>query len=571
MHVAASHHSAPQMVTLRSLARHWYDILDPLAEHPRSGTVGGLLLVIALVPILNVWHGASGPLGQSIPLFFLVPVLLASAVGGRVAGVIVSFAALAVWDWFFIQPLYTVTIASVRDVLALGIFLVVAFLVGQISRVARRRTEEALRRAHSSQALYELTLALNGRQKLEEVLPALTQRLLETFNLGACAVLLPNEQGDGWHTVAAVGRLPADLRVEENRSLTVTLARVQESGEECVLGYVRRGPSHSERMVRPQPGQERARFLPLQVGARPIGVLELVPRANHALDPELERLLATFANGAAIALEQARLTQEEQAAALARESDRLKSALLSSVSHDLRTPLAGIKAAASSLLQNDVAWSDADRRAFLTDIDLEADRLARLVSNLLDLSRIEAGAIKPNKEWEDAGELIERVLRQMASRLSEHPIERQLQADLPAIRLDAVQIEQVLTNLLENAAKYSPSGTPIRVEAQVLDQHAAPAMLRIAVSDQGAGIPAGEQERIFDKFYRVAGGTRGVSGTGMGLAIVKGLVEAHGGQVQVDSTPGHGSTFSILLPLKQAGQQLPRRDQETPALEGLPR
>jgi two-component system sensor histidine kinase KdpD len=286
------------------------------------------------------------------------------------------------------------------------------------------------------------------------------------------------------------------------------------------------------------------------VGVQAIGVLEVVPRVNQKPDPEREHLLATFANGAAIVLEQARLSREEHEAALARESDRLKSALLSSVSHDLRTPLAGIKAAASSLLQPDIAWSEEDRHAFLVDIDHEADRLTRLVSNLLDLSRIEAGAIKPDKDWEDVGELVDRVLRRMAPRLANHTVLRQVADGLPQVRLDAVQIEQVLTNLIENAAKYSPPDTPIAIQANVVHDPSHGHMVRIAVTDRGVGIPAAEQERIFDKFYRVTEGSRGVSGTGMGLAIVKGLVEAHGGLVCVESTPGAGSTFSVLLPVE---------------------
>jgi two-component system sensor histidine kinase KdpD len=273
-------------------------------------------------------------------------------------------------------------------------------------------------------------------------------------------------------------------------------------------------------------------------------------------DPEQERLLATFANGVAIALEQERLSQEEQAAAVVRESDRLKSALLSSVSHDLRTPLAGIKAAIGSLLRRDVRWDEEDRQAFLADIDLEADRLTRLVSNLLDLSRIEAGAIKPRKEWENVGELTARVIRRLEPQLANHRIRRDAPDALPLVRLDAVQIEQVLTNLLENAAKYSPAGTAITISSHVTDEPDSTSTLRISVADLGPGIALSEQDRIFDTFYRVTGSTSSVSGTGMGLAIVKGLVEAHGGRVMVDSTPKQGSTFSVLLPVERGATVL---------------
>jgi two-component system sensor histidine kinase KdpD len=276
--------------------------------------------------------------------------------------------------------------------------------------------------------------------------------------------------------------------------------------------------------------------------------LELVHPRGEPPDPEREQLLETLANGIAIALEQERLFNEEQAAELARESDRLKSALLSSVSHDLRTPLAGIKAAASSLLQEDVQWSDQDRRAFLLDIDRESDRLSRLVSNLLDLSRIEAGALRPLKEWEDVSELIDRVLARLDSQLVDHRVQRTVADDLPAIRIDAVQMEQVLTNLIENAAKYSPTGSPIAVGARIRDEPSLGLRLELSVTDQGAGIPRAEQTRIFDTFYRLAGAHRRGAGTGMGLAIVKGLVEAHGGRVGLESAPGKGSTFTVSLP-----------------------
>jgi two-component system sensor histidine kinase KdpD len=268
-------------------------------------------------------------------------------------------------------------------------------------------------------------------------------------------------------------------------------------------------------------------------------------------DEDRERLIATFANGVALALEQERLSAEEQAAAVARESDRLKSVLLSSVSHDLRTPLAGIKAAIGSLLRRDVQWSEEDRQAFLRDIDGEADRLTRLVSNLLDLSRIEAGAIRPRKEWETIPELIFRVVSRLEPQLKVHPVRIDVPGDLPLVRLDAVQMEQVLTNLLENAAKYSPPGTPITVGSRLADEPGASSTLCLSVADCGPGIEPAEQKYIFEKFYRVTGSKRPVSGTGMGLAIVKGLVEAHGGRVVLESAPGQGSTFTVILPVER--------------------
>lgn len=526
----------------------WPATLDPLARDPGLGATIGLLLVVLLVPVLSFFRGANGLLGQSIPLFFIVPVVLSAVLGGRLVGVLISCVAIMAWDWYFIPPVHTVTVASVRDLLALVVFVLVALLVGQLATAARRRAEEAHRQARSSEALYDLSLSLITQVDFAEVLNTITRRIRATFDLEACAVLLPDERG-GWQTAAVAGDLRRELRAESSRNVASTASWVNAQGQTTALGRLGGTVTRAGRVVRPRAGEEQARFLPLRVGPKPVGVLELVRKGRTERTAEQERLLATFANGIALALEQRRLGEEERAAAVARESDRLKSALLSSVSHDLRTPLAAIKAAASSLLQADVQWEEADRLGFATDINDEADRLTRLVSNLLDLSRIEAGALTPALEWEDVGELMDRVLRRLGPRLAAHPVRRRVQAPLPQVRLDAMQIEQVLTNLIENAAKYAPPGSPITIGASLTRDGAGREVLAISVADQGPGIAPEMQGRIFDKFYRVMGAAGWAMGTGLGLAIVKGLAEAHGGEARVESTPGKGSTFTVTLPL----------------------
>jgi two-component system sensor histidine kinase KdpD len=499
-------------------------------NHPVAGAVIGLALIAALVPSLQHVGGAAGTLGPSIPLFFLVPVLLSSAVGGPIVGTAVSIVAVTAWDWFFIPPFYTFTVYYPRDVLALIVFLAVALLTGQLAASVRRRAQEALRRAASAEALYELSTALIAQRDLISVLEALTARLQRAFDLRACAILLPDGTTNSWRTAAVAGNLPAPQRVEGNRTLHGMAVWVNAHGEPSRL---------------PEQGVE---LLPLRSGEHSVGVLQLATSAGERLDGEREQLLRTFANGAAIAIEQARLAQEQRVAAMALESDRLKTALLSSVSHDLRTPLAGIKAAATSLLQDDIQWSAEDRRAFASDIDVEADRLTRLVSNLLDLSRIEAGGIQPDRDWEDVAEMILRVVERSTPQLRGHPVSVDVPDNLSPVYLDTVQIEQVLTNLLENAAKYSPAGSPISISASVAPGPDV-SELRISVADRGPGISRAEQERVFDKFYRVRGSNRRAAGTGMGLAIVHGLMAAHGGRVWVESEPGRGSTFVVALPL----------------------
>jgi two-component system, OmpR family, sensor histidine kinase KdpD len=240
-----------------------------------------------------------------------------------------------------------------------------------------------------------------------------------------------------------------------------------------------------------------------------------------------------------------------QAVALAR-SDELKSALLAAVSHELRTPLASIKAAATSLLDDSVAWDAQTRLDFLTAIDEETDRLTLMVSNLLDLSRIEGGALRPQKDWYDIDEVIADVQRRLATRTASHPLTVTVEPDLPPLRFDYVQIAQVLINLLENAVKYTPAGTPIAVTARRV-----PGAIEVSVHDHGPGIPPEHQLRLFDKFYR-APSAQAASGSGIGLAISKGLVEAHGGRIGVESEPGSGTTFRFTLPLPPSAPAVPQ-------------
>jgi two-component system sensor histidine kinase KdpD len=262
---------------------------------------------------------------------------------------------------------------------------------------------------------------------------------------------------------------------------------------------------------------------------------------------EERRLLMTFANQAALAIDRARLIEEATRATALEEADRLKSALLAAVSHDLRTPLASIKASATSLLQEDVEWDRETQREFLQAIDEETDRLTRLVSNLLDLTRIQGGALKPEKEWYEIGEVIHQVADRLAASLgAEHPLHIEIAPDLPPVAFDYVEIAQVVANLIENAAKYSGAGAEITVRA-LRDEDA----VRVSVQDHGLGIPARDVPHVFETFYRVRreGQAGRIGGTGIGLAICKGFVEAHGGKIGVESVVGEGSTFWFTLPI----------------------
>jgi len=252
----------------------------------------------------------------------------------------------------------------------------------------------------------------------------------------------------------------------------------------------------------------------------------------------------TFVDQATSVIERARLRQESLQIEVLQRTDALRAALLSSISHDLRTPLASIKASASSLLQEDVQWSDEERRSFTLAIEHEADRLNRLVANLLDMSRIEGGALKPEKEWYPIDELIHDVLGRMQPILLNRIVQTHLPDDLPPVQLDYLQIDQVLTNLIENAVRYTPSDSPIEISVNVEGDQ-----MVISVADRGPGIPSTDLERVFDKFYRVLGTAERTTGSGLGLAVCKGLVEAHGGHIWAENREGGGAIFRFTLPL----------------------
>jgi two-component system, OmpR family, sensor histidine kinase KdpD len=333
--------------------------------------------------------------------------------------------------------------------------------------------------------------------------------------------------------------------------------------------------------------------VPLRSGRRVVGVLgvagndeirQLIPSTTKPEQPGLSSehgttheqqvtLFAGFCDQIALALDRSTLQQQAIHAEALRESDQLKDVLLGSVTHDLRTPLASIKAAVSSLLQPDMAWSEDERREFLKSIDSSTDRLNRLVGNLLDLSRLEAGSAPPEKDWYLIGDVVATVLDRLdlTGQTQDRQIIVDIPDDIPLVPMDYGQIEEVLTNLIENALKYSPAGSVIHVVARARPS----SELEVRVEDQGIGIPPNELEAIFDKFYRVQhvqlpwATTRPPVGTGLGLAISEAIIRAHGGHIWAESVPGHGATFVFTLPIPQDRPQGMLPELEAPAASEL--
>lgn len=527
---------------------HWRDrvALIPRDITPRS-IVLGVAAVVVLSLVMLPFREELGVLNVLL-LYLLLTFSLALTVG-LWAAVISALLGFLAFDLAFIPPYQDFTVARPDHVLALFVYLGVAIVTARLVSRTRERTEAAQRESRRMALLAELNAALISDVTLDAILERIVERVVTIYGAQGCRVLLAADDG----ALRVHAAFPAALDTPIDRA-DMDLAEWAMSHRQPI-GRSQRGrkvvglPKAVKSTHVAAPGD--LLFLPLQSASHVSGVLEVIGRpGQRAFHAEDEQLLTTFVDQAALALERARLAEEAAQSAVLARSDELKSALLSAVSHDLRTPLASIKAAVTSLLDDSIAWDSAVGQELLEAIDEETDRLTLMVGNLLDLSRIEGGALRPQKDWYDIGELIADVRARLSGRMRDHPLVVQIDDDLPILPFDYIEIAQVLTNLIENAVKYTPSGTSITVSARRL-----PGAIEVAVHDGGDGIPLNQQDRIFEKFYRAPGAR--APGTGIGLAISKGLVEAHGGKISVVSGQGAGTTFRFSLPLDASGAELP--------------
>ncbi len=501
-------------ITLRAVQRYVRQLL----------LVSGLLVVTTLLLVLVV-----GRLNTPIvALLYLLPVGLATSLGGLSLGILASLLAFLAFNYFFIAPYYTFAVHQTEDLIVLGVFLGVAVVVSQLLGRSRASVAAAEARERETTALYELSTALTGLRSEPAIAHALAERLREIS--GASLVELTFRVRPA--APAGTLRLPAEAPVPAAPPL-ITLPLM-----------TARGPFGEIRLWRaaPPPGQ---------------------PAALSAAET---RLLATFAGQGALALEHALLSQAETQAKIISESDRLKSALLSSVSHELRTPLASMKAAVTSLRSGAVEWHAPARTDLLAMVEEELDHLNRLVGNLLDMSRIEAGALKPNRQWLSLAEVVANTLQRLRLATAQHTLAVEVSDELPPVPADYGQLDQVFTNLFSNSLKYAPPGTTIGIRARLLPEAspaAEPQTVQVTVQNDGPPIPPEHLEHIFDKFYRVTAADR-VTGTGLGLSICKGIVEAHGGRMWAENLP-HGLAFNFTLPLHWEGVPPQRRLPETEA------
>ncbi len=462
---------------------------------PHRWRSGSRAAASAVVPPGIVTLGAVLPVDVSpttAALGYVLAVVISAAAGGLwpgLAAAVLSFLAL---NFFFTPPLHTFVVGETEDLVALAVFLAVSATVGtMLSRVLDQRAR-AEQREREARLLQHLGTRLMSGVPSEEVLRSLARSVTDLFGLARCEIT----------SKLAVGPIVVEGRGEHRH-------------------------------------EGRPEIIPITVRDQELGQIVAVPDGDHPnLGPDERSVIQTLAAQIALAIEGMRLGSEAQEARMEAETNRLQAALFSSVTHDLRTPLASITASVTGLLDDESPLAIQDRRELLDTIHQEAGRLNRVVGNLLDLSRMRAGAVTPSKMPVAVDEVIEGVVARSEPLLKDHDIRLLLRENLPDVPLDVVQIDQALTNVLENAARFTPRGKQIAVTAARWRDGA-----QVRIADQGPGIPREDRQRVFEPFVRGEHST----GAGLGLAIAKAIIEAHGGTIRIVDAPGGGTAVVIEL------------------------
>lgn len=493
------------------------------------------LAVVAMATGFNLilarWTGY-----HALSLFYLLAVVGLGLFVGRGAVLLGAASSALLWNFLFVPPRFTLHIASLHDALMCGVLFVVALAMGQLT--ARIRAQQAAEREREERAtaLYLLTRELAEAKDLAQLLSVVVRQLGDTFHAEA-ALLLP--ENDGREPLTPYPFSTFDATEKEESVAT--------------WAYKNRKPAGRDTDTLPS---SQALYLPLLTSTGCVGVVGLKPRSANRWSLQERNLLDNFIRQIALVIDRQRLSDSEQEAKLVAESERLGKALINSVSHELRTPIAAITTAATSLADLSADAPTHMRSGLIDEVVEASQRLNRLVGNLLDITRLESGHVKPKMEWCDAGDLIQVSVQRTAHQLRQHRVSSKVEGRLPLVRMDFVLMEQALNNLLSNAAVHTPAGTAIEISARVDGPE-----LFLSVADNGRGLPAEGAERIFDKFFRGPGAPTG--GSGLGLSIVKGFVEAQGGRISARNRDHGGAEFVIRLPV---GQPPPVADEAIPEL-----
>lgn len=468
-----------------------------------------------------------GANSTTVALSFLLVVLLAASYSGLGSGIVASVSGMVFLNYFFLPPVGMLTIDDPQNWVALGAFLVTAFVASELSSAARLKAEETEKHRQDESNLYQLSRAIILSPDPEMANRAIARQILEIFHLDYCGIFLRKSE-NSWDRLSVANELGETDSFEPSGALMHEMFLAEAIQEEATrsMGRV-------------------ALYVPLKLGVKAIGAMVVIsPQSGKTV-------LEAIAGLVALALERARFLNELSRTRALEQSDELKSAILASVSHDLRTPLTSIRAAIDSILEDSTAQDPTTLREFHLIIREDVDRLSRLVENLLEMARIESSGIQLSKQWESVSELFQNTLSRCADSVKNHRVKIEMDGALPLVKIDSRLLSQVLSNLIDNACKYSPEGTEILLRAWIESDN-----LFLSVGDQGPGIPPNEAAHIFEKFYRLKDACPNRSGTGMGLAIARGIVRAHGGEIWVETNSDHGSTFICNIPAEQKAQIL---------------
>jgi two-component system sensor histidine kinase KdpD len=438
---------------------------------------------------------------------YLVTVLLIARHGGLIESISASFAATACYNFFFLPPILKFTIADPHNWVAIFAFLATAIMVSKLSDTALSQTQAALDRQNEMERLYALSRGILLIENDQSVAKQAARQIAHTFDFTG---------------VSLYERATGEIHRAGNQDLPEWDDRLREV---ALQGTFLQDPA------------SRTVVTAIRLGADPIASLAL--RGDLLSDSALQSL----ANLVAIAMERARALTAANQADVARQSDHLKSTLLDAIAHEFKTPLTSIKAAATALLETSLT-ANPSQKELVTIVDEEADRLGRLVTEAIQMARIEAGRVFLNPKPEAAANIVAHAIAALTSTIGDRVVRIDVPASLPRVEADAELIELALGLILDNAIKYSPSPSPVTVRAFLANNR-----LVFAVHSEGPGIPEAEQLKIFTKFYRAPRTSGSVPGTGMGLAIARDIVQAHHGQIWVESSPGQGAEFCISLPL----------------------
>src|SRR4051794_1292533 len=477
---------------------------------------------IAAITAMYAWVRIANP--TTIALTYLLVVLIVAAASRLAVALVTSALSVLCLNFFFLPPVGRFTIADPQNWIALLVFLAVSLVASNLSSVARQRTIEALDRRDEMARLFDLSrdvlLTTDSREAVEQLARFVARR----FDLEYVAIALP--RGSEW---AVVTNGPASIDLDR-RELAIAAG-----GMERTLEFDARERTYSGHRTIFASGRT-VRLVPLRLGPKPIGILAA---AGRPIDPGS---LDALGGIVAIAIERVEFLEERKAAELARQSEELKSALLASLGHDLRTPLTAIRVAAANL---QASWLEEPQRREQSQIVLaEVERLTRLFDDILDMARIDAGAVPTELRWVHPAQIVETAREQVAHAIATRDVRLTVRSET-LVRLDPRLTAAGLSHLLDNAAKYSPAGRPIDVDVSIAD-----GQLMIAVRDYGPGLSPADLPRLFDRFYRGARTSR-VAGTGMGLSIVRGLLAVERGRVWAENCAGGGARFTIAVPVEQ--------------------